>query len=52
VARPRTEVEAFFAGTTPLAPGVVRVSEWRPVNPAEPAVATTLWGGVGRTGRQ
>ncbi len=35
------------ANNTQLAPGVVRVSEWRP-DTAEPAAHTTLWGGVGR----
>jgi hypothetical protein len=47
VARPREEVELFFEPMTLLAPGVVRVSEWRPDNAAPPA-HTTLWGGVGR----
>jgi trans-aconitate methyltransferase len=47
VARPREDVSLFFAGTALLAPGVVRVSEWRPAT-AEPAAHTTLWGGVGR----
>jgi hypothetical protein len=47
VARPREEVELFFAPMTLLTPGVVRVSEWRPDNAAPPA-HTTLWGGVGR----
>jgi hypothetical protein len=48
VARTRDEVALFFEHTTPLAPGVVRVSEWRPASAAEAAVPTTLWGGVGR----
>jgi RimJ/RimL family protein N-acetyltransferase len=49
VARPRADVAGLFAGTTLLAPGVVRVSEWRPATPAGAAGPTTLWGGVGRT---
>jgi hypothetical protein len=47
VARPRADVALFFEGTTPLAPGVVRVSEWRPAA-GEATAHTTLWGGVGR----
>jgi S-adenosyl methyltransferase len=47
VARPREDVALFFAGTTLLAPGVVRVSEWRPAT-TDAAAHTTLWGGVGR----
>jgi len=49
VARPRADVALLLAGTTLLAPGVVRVSEWRPLTPADAAVPVTLWGGVGRT---
>ena len=48
VARPRAAVAEFFDGTELLAPGVVRVSEWRPASADEAAVPTTLWGGVGR----
>ncbi len=48
MARPRAAVERFFDGTELLAPGVVRVSEWRPDSAAEGAIPTTLWGGVGR----
>jgi hypothetical protein len=51
VAFPHAEVESLFRDIQMLAPGVVRVSEWHPAEPGEPA-ATTLWGGVGRTGRQ
>jgi hypothetical protein len=47
VARPQEDVALFFAGTTLLSPGVVRVSEWRP-DTAEAPLPTTLWGGVGR----
>jgi S-adenosyl methyltransferase len=47
VARPREDVTLFFESTTLLAPGVVRVSEWRP-DAAEQPLPTTLWGGVGR----
>jgi len=48
VARPHAAVAEFFDGTELLAPGVVRVSEWRPASADEAAVPTTLWGGVGR----
>jgi S-adenosyl methyltransferase len=47
VARPREDVALFFEHTTLLAPGVVRVSEWRP-DAGEAPLPTTLWGGVGR----
>jgi hypothetical protein len=50
VARPLDEVELLFDGTQLLAPGVVRVSEWRPGSADEAGVPTTLWGGVGRRG--
>jgi O-methyltransferase involved in polyketide biosynthesis len=48
VARPRTEIERFFDGTELLAPGLVRVSEWRPRTTHEAGAPTILWGGVGR----
>ncbi len=48
VARPRADVAEFFDGTGLLAPGVVRVSDWRPASADEAGVPTTLWGGVGR----
>jgi len=48
VARTRAAVAKFFDGTQLLAPGVVRVSEWRPASADESAVPTTLWGGVGQ----
>jgi hypothetical protein len=47
VARSQGEVAGFFAGTELLAPGVVRVSQWRP-GPADEPLPTILWGGVGR----
>jgi len=45
---PSQVVKIIFGGTTPLAPGVVPVSQWRPATPDETAAPTTLWGGVGR----
>ena len=48
VARPRDLVTSFFDGVDLVAPGVVRVSDWRPESPAESATPTILWGGVAR----
>lgn len=48
VARPYHEVEGLFDGTGLLAPGVVRVTDWRPASAEEAALPTILWGGVGR----
>jgi SAM-dependent methyltransferase len=48
MARPRDVVGQFFDGTELVAPGVVRVSQWRPGSAEEAATPTTLWGGVGR----
>jgi len=48
VARPRIAVARFFDGAELLAPGVVRVSEWRPEPSADAPAHTTLWGGVAR----
>jgi hypothetical protein len=47
-AREHDAVARFFDGTELLAPGVVRVSEWRPESDADARAHTTLWGGVGR----
>jgi S-adenosyl methyltransferase len=48
VARPRDVVEGFFDGIQLVAPGLVRVSDWRPGSAEEAATPTILWGGVGR----
>jgi hypothetical protein len=50
VGRPREVVAEFFAGLDVLAPGVVKVTEWRPESETEAAGPTSLWGGVGRKG--
>lgn len=50
VRRPREVVAGFFAGLEVLAPGVVKVTEWRPESETEAAGPTSLWGGVGRKG--
>jgi SAM-dependent methyltransferase len=52
-ARPATArdygaVLRFFAGLDLVAPGVVRVPEWRPLAPQDAAAPSTQWGGVGR----
>ena len=46
VARPRDVVAGFFDGARLVAPGLVRVSDWRPDSPEDAALPTILWGGV------
>jgi O-methyltransferase involved in polyketide biosynthesis len=46
--RDRAGVTRLFDGLELLAPGVVRVSDWRPNSDLEAARPTGLWGGVGR----
>jgi hypothetical protein len=46
VARPRDVVAGFFDGVRLVAPGLVRVSDWRPDSPEDAALPTILWGGV------
>jgi len=41
------QVARFFAGTDLVAPGLVRVEEWRP-EPGDPAGISSVWGAVGR----
>ena len=48
VGRPRQVVAQFFDGLDLLEPGVVKVTEWRPVSRFEAGKVTTLWGGVAR----
>jgi hypothetical protein len=48
VARLHGDVARFFDGTELLAPGLVKVSEWRPDSAHQAGVPTILWGGVGR----
>ena len=48
VARTHAEVSGFFDGLQLVAPGLVRVSDWRPDSPEEAATPTILWGGVAR----
>ena len=48
VGRTRDVVAQFFTGTDLAEPGVVKVTQWRPVTPAEAEGPTSLWGGVGR----
>ena len=46
VARPRDVIAGFFDGVELVAPGLVRVSDWRPDSPADAELPTILWGGV------
>jgi O-methyltransferase involved in polyketide biosynthesis len=46
--RDRAGVTRLFDGLELLAPGVVRVSDWRPDSDLEAARPTGLWGGVAR----
>jgi len=48
VGRPREVVARFFDGLGLLEPGVVKVTEWRPVSALEAEGPTSLWGGVAR----
>jgi SAM-dependent methyltransferase len=48
VARTHEVVAQFFDGLEILAPGVVKVTEWRPESLAEAEGPTSLWGGVAR----
>jgi hypothetical protein len=48
VGRPRRVVARFFDGLDLLEPGVVKVTQWRPVSRIEAEGPTTLWGGVAR----
>jgi len=45
--RDREQVARFFAGTDLVAPGLVRVEEWRP-EPGDPAGRSAVWSAVGR----
>jgi O-methyltransferase involved in polyketide biosynthesis len=48
VGRTREEVAHFFEGLDLAEPGVVKVTEWRPLSEVEANGPTTMWGGVGR----
>jgi hypothetical protein len=48
VTRTREVVTQFFDGLEILAPGVVKVTEWRPESLMEAEGPTSLWGGVAR----
>ena len=48
VARSHDMVAGFFDTVNLVAPGLVRVSDWRPDSPEEAALPTILWGGVAR----
>jgi hypothetical protein len=46
--RSREEIAAFFTGLEMVAPGLVRIPEWRPDNEADAKSPSALWGGVAR----
>jgi hypothetical protein len=46
--RSREQVGRFFDGTDLVAPGLVRVEEWRPDPGAGDAGQSSLWCGAGR----
>lgn len=46
--RSREDVTRFFTGTDILAPGIVRVEEWRPDGDDGEAPRSFLWSGAGR----
>jgi hypothetical protein len=46
--RNHAQVTRFFAGMEIVEPGIVKVSEWRPVSAAEAATPSALWCGVRR----
>jgi hypothetical protein len=46
--RSRDQVSRFFAGLDLVEPGVIRLPEWRPVNPEDARGKSTMWGGVAR----
>jgi hypothetical protein len=48
VYRSREQVARFFEGTDLVAPGLVRVDEWRPDPAASETARSSWWGGVGR----
>jgi hypothetical protein len=47
-ARDRPAVARFFDGLELVAPGLVRVSEWRPPADAEAGFPAAIWAGVAR----
>jgi S-adenosyl methyltransferase len=47
-ARDRAGVARFFDGLELLAPGLVQVSRWRPVNESDAAGPSAIWAGVAR----
>ncbi len=46
VGRPRDVVAQFFDGLDPVAPGVVKVTQWHPRSGLEARGPASLWGGV------
>jgi S-adenosyl methyltransferase len=48
VLRRHGDVARFFDGLDLVAPGVVRIPEWRPDSPGDVDTPATMWGGVGQ----
>jgi hypothetical protein len=48
IGRTREEIQRFFAGMDLVAPGIVRVEEWRPEQDSAEKGTSTLWCAVGR----
>lgn len=46
--RGQSEVARFFQDVAPVEPGVVQITQWRPLSSAEAASPASLWGGVGQ----
>src|SRR6266851_5308629 len=46
--RPRDVVARFFDGLDPVAPGVVKVTQWHPRSELTASARTSLWGGMAR----
>jgi len=46
--RGQADVARFFDGLELVAPGVVRLPDWRPDTEAEAGSPTVIWGGIGR----
>ena len=47
-ARDRAAVARFFEGLELVEPGLVQVSQWRPLNESEAAGPSAIWAGVAR----
>jgi O-methyltransferase involved in polyketide biosynthesis len=48
VGRPREVIAQFFDGLVPVAPGVVKITQWHPQSGLEARGPACVWGGVAR----